>query len=175
MINSAIPINCGWGSTHPAGLFSPSVRAGRKFLNRIKLILAVQSCLKKYFGFHLPQITSRTFRIPSHTEGRFAIVTDVGAGCGGRGSVLRAAEYDDSLWSGAATQVRRSLLQVRSSCPDVIRSSINLRKKVLSKKDGSPGHPARRRAEPVIGPRFAGTRWRFRPVMTIPIGMLFEN
>src|ERR1700704_4154674 len=90
MINSAIPINCGWGSAHPAGPFLPSVRAGRKFLNRIKLILAVQPCLKKYFGFHLPQITSRTFRIPSHTEGRFAIVTDVGAGCGGRGSVLRA-------------------------------------------------------------------------------------
>jgi hypothetical protein len=50
----------------------------------------VESLLQKYFGFHTPQITSRTFRIPSHTEGRFAIVTDVGAGCGGRGSVLRA-------------------------------------------------------------------------------------
>jgi len=50
----------------------------------------VESPLQKYFCFHTPQITSRTFRIPSHTEGRFAIVTDVGAGCGGRGSVLRA-------------------------------------------------------------------------------------
>src|ERR1700704_2063977 len=36
---------------------------------------------------------------------------------------------------------------------------------------GSPGHLARRRAEPVIGPRFARNRWRFRPVMTISIGM----
>ena len=45
---------------------------------------------ERYFCFHTPQITSRTFRIPSHTEGRFAIATDVGAGCGGRGSVLRA-------------------------------------------------------------------------------------
>jgi len=62
------------------GLFSPSVRAERKFLNRIKLMLPVQSCLKKYFCFRTPQITSRTFRIPSHTEGRFAIVTDVGHG-----------------------------------------------------------------------------------------------
>jgi hypothetical protein len=40
----------------------------------------VESPLQKYFGFHAPQITSRTFRIPSHTEGRFAIVTDVGHG-----------------------------------------------------------------------------------------------
>ena len=67
-----------------------ALRAQGDFLNRIKLMLAVQSCLQKYFGFHTPQITSRTFRIPSHTEGRFAIVTDVGTGCGGRGSVLRA-------------------------------------------------------------------------------------
>src|SRR5712675_169509 len=66
-------------------------------------------------------------------------------------------------------------LKSNRTAVDVIRASINLRKKVLSKKDGSPGHLARRRAEPVIGPRFAGTRWRFRPVMTIPIGMLFEN
>src|ERR1700675_4033035 len=31
---------------------------------------------------------------------------------------------------------------------------------------GCPGHLARRRAEPVIGPRFARTRWRFCPGMT---------
>jgi hypothetical protein len=41
---------------------------------------AVQPLLQKYFCFRTPQITSRTFRIPSHTEGRFAIVTDVGHG-----------------------------------------------------------------------------------------------
>jgi hypothetical protein len=29
-----------------------------------------------------------------------------------------------------------------------------------------PGHPARRRAEPVIGPRCARTRWGFCPAMT---------
>src|SRR6266404_4592034 len=43
--------------------------------------------------------------------------------------------------------------------PDLIRASINLRKKILSKKDGLPGHLARRRAS------------RFRPVTTISIGM----
>jgi hypothetical protein len=41
---------------------------------------AVHPPLQKYFCFHTPQITSRTLRIPSHTEGRFAIVTDVGYG-----------------------------------------------------------------------------------------------
>src|SRR5450631_2100949 len=34
-------------------------------------------------------------------------------------------------------------------------------------EDGSPGHLARRLAEPVIGPRFARTRWRFCPMTTI--------
>jgi hypothetical protein len=68
----------------------------------------------------------------------------------------------------SAQQPRSS--KPRSSCPDLIRASINLRNKFFSKKDGSPGHLARRRAEPVIGPRFARTRWRFRRVMTIPIG-----
>ncbi len=38
----------------------------------------VQPHLQKYFCFRTPQITSRTFRIPSHTEGRIAIVTDAG-------------------------------------------------------------------------------------------------
>jgi hypothetical protein len=40
--------------------------------------------------------------IPSHTEGRFAIVTDVGAGCGGRDSVRRAnsARTNDAFADG---------------------------------------------------------------------------
>jgi hypothetical protein len=45
----------------------------------------VQPLLQKYFGFPLPQITSPFFVIPPSHEGRFAIVTDVEAGCGGRG------------------------------------------------------------------------------------------
>src|SRR6266851_6977526 len=45
------------------------------------------------------------------------------------------------------------------SCPDLIRASINLRKKILSKKDGSPGHQARRRAS------------RFRPVTTVSMAL----
>src|SRR5450432_2322572 len=62
--------------------FSPlaELRARMNLLKQINLIWAVQSSLQKYFCFRLTQITSRTFRIPSHTEGRFAIVTDVGHG-----------------------------------------------------------------------------------------------
>src|SRR5258708_8714760 len=49
-------------------------------LNSINVIWAVQSCLQKYSASRLPQITSRTLAIPSHTEWRFAIVTAVGGG-----------------------------------------------------------------------------------------------
>src|SRR6266567_9050538 len=38
-------------------------------------LFCVESALQKYFGFHPPQIISRTFAIPP-TEGRIAIVTD---------------------------------------------------------------------------------------------------
>src|ERR1700686_1938639 len=55
---------------------------------QIKPILPVQPWLQKYFAFPVGQIISTDSPIPSHTEGRIAIVTD--AGCGGRGSVLRA-------------------------------------------------------------------------------------
>jgi len=46
--------------------------------------LHVQPLLQKYFHSLLTQITCLSFAIPAHTEGRFAIVTDVGAGCDGR-------------------------------------------------------------------------------------------
>jgi len=47
-------------------------------LNRISLMLAVQSCLQKYSGFHLTQITSISPAVSSHSEGRIAIVTSAG-------------------------------------------------------------------------------------------------
>jgi hypothetical protein len=40
----------------------------------------VQPCVKKYFDSLLSQITSTSIAVPAHTEGRFAIVTDVGCG-----------------------------------------------------------------------------------------------
>jgi hypothetical protein len=42
--------------------------------------LHVQSLSQKYFRSLLIQITSPSLAIPAHTEGRFAIVTDVGHG-----------------------------------------------------------------------------------------------
>src|ERR1700730_5147255 len=51
---------------------------------------AVQPSLQKYFASVVGRNIFMSLAIPSHTEGRFAIVTDVGAGCGGRGSVWRA-------------------------------------------------------------------------------------
>jgi hypothetical protein len=46
--------------------------------------LAVQPLSQKYSGSLLTQITCTSLAIPARTEGRFAIVTDVGQGCDGR-------------------------------------------------------------------------------------------
>ena len=53
-------------------------------LKQFKLFLPVQSRPQKYFRSLQTQITCISIAVPSHTEGRFAIVTDVGTGCGGR-------------------------------------------------------------------------------------------
>jgi hypothetical protein len=47
--------------------------------------LPVQPHLQKYFGSVFTQITSIPAAVSSLNKGRFAIVTDVGMGCGGRG------------------------------------------------------------------------------------------
>jgi len=56
------------------------LRENAVLLKRIKVIWVVQSPLQKYFYSFLTQITCLFFAIPAHTEGRFAIVTDVGQG-----------------------------------------------------------------------------------------------
>ena len=64
--------------------------------------LAVQPCLQKYSASPPTQINSRTSAIPSHTEGRFAIVTDVGCGMRWTLTVLltRALDADgEVVWS----------------------------------------------------------------------------
>jgi hypothetical protein len=66
------------------------VRAQRKLLNQINVIWVVQSHLQKYFASPVGQIISTNSCHPTSQEGRIAIVTDAGCGCGGRGSVLRA-------------------------------------------------------------------------------------
>ncbi len=67
-----------------------TVRARRKLLKQINVICPVQSPLQKYFASPVGQIISTNSRHPTPPEGRIMIVTDVGEGCGGRGSVLRA-------------------------------------------------------------------------------------
>ena len=49
-------------------------------LSRINVICPVQSHFQKYSASPLTQITSISAAVPPHTEGRFAIVTDVGSG-----------------------------------------------------------------------------------------------
>jgi hypothetical protein len=56
------------------------LRAKPDFLNPFKLFLPVQSLLQKYFHSLLTQITRISHAVPPCTEGRFAIVTDVGRG-----------------------------------------------------------------------------------------------
>jgi transposase len=73
------------------------VRARRKLLKRINVICPVQSHLQKYFTSPVGQIISTSSRHPTPPEGRIAIVTDAGCGCGGRGSVLRATGLQGGL------------------------------------------------------------------------------
>jgi CheY-like chemotaxis protein len=64
------------------------LRAQPNLLNAIKLMLSVQSHPKKYSRFRHPQI-SATNTASHPSRGALAIVTNVGMGCGGRGSVGR--------------------------------------------------------------------------------------
>ena len=56
------------------------LRENAILLKRIKVIWVVQSTLQKYFRSLPTQITCISLAIPARTEGRFAIVTDVGQG-----------------------------------------------------------------------------------------------
>src|ERR1700748_1853116 len=51
----------------------------------------VQPCSQKYSCSHLAQITSTSPAVPVLSEGRIAIVTDVGLGCDGCGRVCDEA------------------------------------------------------------------------------------
>jgi hypothetical protein len=62
-----------------------AVTGKANLLKQFKLIWVVQSYLQKYSRSLLTQITSTTLVIPAQYKGRFAIVTNVGLGCDGRG------------------------------------------------------------------------------------------
>jgi hypothetical protein len=86
---------------------SRGLRAGDELSNRIELMLPVQSSSKKYFRSLPTQITCISLAIPAHTEGRFAIVTDVGQGMrwtrAARRNILRGRGADladgEAVWS----------------------------------------------------------------------------
>ena len=96
----------------PEGSFG--LRAQANLLNAIKLVLSVQSYPKKYSRFRHPQISAtNTSSHPS--RGALAIVTNVGMGCGGRGSVgrerdRRAKSFGLRERSSGAQDERRSSL-----------------------------------------------------------------
>jgi hypothetical protein len=54
------------------------LREKTDFFKRIKLFLAVQSHLQKYFASPVGQIISTNSRHPTPQQGRIAIVTDAG-------------------------------------------------------------------------------------------------
>ena len=82
-------------SGQPSGLAVPA-RSGREW-NLLSPScgdlpvgqFCVESRLQKYFGFHAPQITSRT-PLSHPTRGAYRDRHERGEGCGGRGSVRRA-------------------------------------------------------------------------------------
>src|SRR5712664_2664572 len=82
------------GSTHPVTCCDLPV--GR-FVDR-----AVESFFRIFRNISVPTYPKSILEfLPSHpTEGRIAIVTDAGCGCGGRGSVLRATGSQGGLAKG---------------------------------------------------------------------------
>jgi hypothetical protein len=66
------------------------LREKTDFFKRIKVILAVQPLLQKYFVSPVGQIISTNSRHPTPQRGACHDRRERGVGCGGRGSVLRA-------------------------------------------------------------------------------------
>jgi hypothetical protein len=100
-------------------------------LKRINVICPVQSHLQKYFASPVGQIISTNSRHPTPPEGRIAIVTDAGCGCGGRGSVLRAMESQGGSMrpvSDRRASGREMLQRTAKSCgPDAPTLASSLR------------------------------------------------
>ena len=71
------------------GMRLQRMRDGAIFSSDFNAIPPVQSSPQKHSASRLPQISTTTAAVSSLNEGRIAIVTDVGMGCGGRGSVGR--------------------------------------------------------------------------------------
>jgi len=99
------------------------------------------------------------------TEGRIAIVTDVGMGCGGRGSVLRATGLQGGLAKACERSPSERTRDVAAygevACPDAPTLASSLRSRVgptgldktypqvmVANKPGSPGRARRKPLKP---------------------------
>ena len=98
-LSGDLPVGQRLGSVERKRYPSISLRVRGDLLCFLKLIWVVQSSLQKYFGFHVPQIISRTFPIPPH-RGAYRDRHGRGEGCGGRSSVLRATGSQGGLAKG---------------------------------------------------------------------------
>jgi hypothetical protein len=114
------------------------MRIEGKFCRGINVIWVVQSPSQKYSGSLLTQITSISFASRPNTEGRFAIVTNVGHGM---------------RWTQAALLTRALCLRTAKSCgPDA--SMVGVKSAELSAGDGdkqarSPGRARRKPLKPL--------------------------
>src|SRR5260370_33176801 len=81
-----------------------------------------------------------------------------------RRNVAACVERTDNVHRARSAKVESGFAGQTSSFVPRSRSKLLKRAHDLFAKPPAPsGHLARRRAEPVIGPRFARTRWRFCP------------
>jgi hypothetical protein len=78
---------------------SDRLRQKRELFNRIKLILAVQSYLKKFSAFPVGQITFTNLPRPVPLEGRLAIVTNAGRDADGAADERAHLADGEVVWS----------------------------------------------------------------------------
>jgi hypothetical protein len=129
----------------------------------------VESPLQKYFASPVGQIISTSSRHPTPPEGRIAIVTDAGCGCGGRGSVLRATGLQgEFLGTCERSPARgREMLQrtAKSRGPDAptlvssLRSCVGptgLRQNISADDGGKRARSPRRARHKLLKPLRAG-------------------
>jgi hypothetical protein len=88
----------------PLDAYEAQLRIGERrknFACRANHPKPVKPASRKYSAFAVGQITATSSPHPGPQEGRFAVVTNVGPGCGGRGSVRdeRAGAYGEIVWS----------------------------------------------------------------------------
>jgi hypothetical protein len=132
-------LDSGFDASHRPGMTRgdiSDVRVKSNLSNGIKLFLPVQSPLSKIFRFAPAPNHFHTSRHPVPLEGRFAIVTDVGTGCGGR-----ECAFDE----------RRVMRTAKSCGPDASTLASSLRKFAGDgdKQARSPGRSRRKPLKPL--------------------------